>query len=213
MKAKLLISVLLINYLHGFNFAIVKPISREIVKESELFTKIGTKNLDDVLENAVMKHRISSIDKYRLYALYAKWKNGGAFLAKCLAIKGCNPYKVRRITKLEKKFIKSGKEVKFLGKVVVKRNFIFDSKAKDALGRTNIDRMKQGLAPIGKDGKPIELHHLKQQNDGKIVELLNTEHKNHSKILHRYTDKSEINRNEFNKWKKQYWKERAKDFE
>ena len=122
-------------------------------------------------------------------------------------------FKVRRITKLEKKFIKSGKEVKFLGKVAVKRNFIFDSKAKDALGRTNIDRMKQGLAPIGKDGKPIELHHLKQQNNGKIVELLNTEHKNHSKILHRYTDKSEINRNEFNKWKKQYWKERAKDFE
>ena len=121
--------------------------------------------------------------------------------------------KVRRITKLEKKFIKSGKKVKFSGKVVVKRNFIFDSKAKDALGRTNIDRMKQGLAPIGKDGKPIELHHLKQQNNGKIVELLNTEHKKHSKILHRYTDKSEINRNEFNKWKKQYWKERAKDFE
>jgi len=93
MKAKLLISILLINYLHGFNFAIVKPISRESVKESELFTKIGAKNLDDVLENAVMKHRISSIDQYRLYALYAKWKNGGAFMAKCLAIKGCNPYK------------------------------------------------------------------------------------------------------------------------
>jgi len=121
--------------------------------------------------------------------------------------------KIRRITKLEKKIIKSGKEVNFLGKTVVKRDFIFDPKAKDGLGRTNIERMKQGLAPIGKDGKPIELHHLKQQDNGKIVELLNTEHKKYSKTLHRYTNKSEIDRNEFNKWKKQYWKERAKDFE
>ena len=93
MKAKLLISILLINSLYGFNFAIVKPLCKGSIKESELFTKIGAKNLDVVLENAVMIHRISSIDKYRLHALYGKWKNGGAFLAKCLAIKGCNPYK------------------------------------------------------------------------------------------------------------------------
>ena len=93
MKAKLLIGVLFIKSLYGLNFAIVKPISRGNIKESKLFTKIGMKNLDNVLENAVMKKRISSIDKYRLHTLYAKWKDGGAFLAKCLAIKGCNPYK------------------------------------------------------------------------------------------------------------------------
>ena len=120
---------------------------------------------------------------------------------------------IRRITNLEKLLMKNAKQSRVLGKTVLKRNHTFHPKTKDALGRTNIDRMKQGLAPIGKDGKPIELHHLKQQNNGKIIELTNKEHNIHSKTLHRYTNKSEIDRYEFNKWKRQYWKERAKDFE
>jgi hypothetical protein len=120
---------------------------------------------------------------------------------------------IRRISNIEKNLIKNAKYTNVFGKSVAKRNSTFNPKAKDALGRTNINRMKQGLAPIGKDGKSIELHHLKQQNNGIIVELTSTEHKVNSKILHRYTRKSEINRQDFNKWKKQYWKERAKDFE
>lgn len=27
---------------------------------------------------------------------------------------------------------------------------------------TNIDRMAEGYAPVGKDGKPVQLHHLTQ---------------------------------------------------
>lgn len=30
---------------------------------------------------------------------------------------------------------------------------------KDVMGRTNLDRMKKGLAPLGPDGKSINLHH------------------------------------------------------
>ena len=120
---------------------------------------------------------------------------------------------IRRITNVEKNLIKNAKHTNVFGKSVAKRNSTFDPKAKDALGRTNMDRMKQGLAPIGKDGKSIELHHLKQQNNGKIVELTSTEHKVHSKVLHRYTKNSEIDRKEFEKWKRKYWKQRAKDFE
>jgi len=72
--------------------------------------------------------------------------------------------------------------------------------------------MTQGLSPIGRDGKPVNLHHMKQQNNGTIVELTNTEHNEYSKTLHRYTEKSEINRDEFNKLRAVYWKERSKDF-
>ncbi len=96
---------------------------------------------------------------------------------------------IRRITNVEKNLIKDAKYTNVFGKSVAKRNSTFNPKAKDALGRTNIDRMKQGLAPIGKDGKSIELHHLKQQNHGTIVELTSTEHKVNSKVLHRYTKK------------------------
>jgi filamentous hemagglutinin len=69
--------------------------------------------------------------------------------------------------------------------------------------------MASGIAPIGKDGKSVELHHLKQQNNGIIVEVTNTEHLENTQIWHRYTDISEIERKEFDAWRIKYWKERA----
>jgi hypothetical protein len=117
------------------------------------------------------------------------------------------------ISNLEKSLLKSAKYVYVSGKLVAKRSETFFPHTTDALGRTNIERMKQGLAPIGKDGKPVELHHLKQKDDGIIVELTSAEHKKYSSTLHKYRKNSEINRQEFNKWRKQYWKNRAKDFE
>jgi len=116
------------------------------------------------------------------------------------------------ISSLEKTLLRNAKYVSRSGKLIAQRNSTFFPRAKDALGRTNIQRMKQGLAPIGKDGKAIELHHLKQKNDGMIVELTSTEHRANSKVLHRYRQESEIDRNAFNKFKQDYWKQRAKDF-
>ncbi|PZV18268.1 MAG: hypothetical protein DCF20_04235 [Pseudanabaena sp.] len=117
----------------------------------------------------------------------------------------------RRITKLEKGIIDSGKTVKYKGQKFVKRD-VFDIKYIDADRQSNLDRMTQGLAPIGRDEKPIHLHHMKQQNNGTIAELTSTEHNEHSKTLHRYAEKSQIDRNEFAKLRAAYWKERTKDF-
>ena len=117
----------------------------------------------------------------------------------------------RSMTKLEKSFIDSGKKVKYKGQEFVKRD-VFDKKYVDAAIQTNLDRMTQGLAPIGRDGKSVNLHHMKQQKNGIILELTDTEHKEYFKILHRYTEKSEIDRNKFDKLRAAYWKERAKDF-
>jgi len=116
------------------------------------------------------------------------------------------------ISSLEKTILKNAKYVSRAGKLIAQRNSTFFPHVKDALGRSNVERMEQGLAPLGKDGKAVELHHLKQKNNGMIIELTSREHKTNSKILHRYKQESEINRNAFNKFKKQYWKERAKDF-
>ncbi len=129
-----------------------------------------------------------------------------------LVIKGRIFLTTRGISYIEKQILKSAKFRKVNGKIVAQRN-IFDPYQRDALGRTNIERMKQGLAPIGYDGKPVELHHLKQEEDGIIVEMLSSEHKKFYKELHRYKQNSEINRMEFNKWRVNYWKERAKEFE
>lgn len=118
----------------------------------------------------------------------------------------------RRITNLEKGLIESGEKVKFSGHVFIKRDESFDPKYVDGSGRSNIERMKEGLAPIGKDGKQVELHHMKQREDGIIVELSNSEHAENTKTFHRYTPESEIDREKFGKLRKDYWKNRAKDF-
>lgn len=120
----------------------------------------------------------------------------------------------RRMTNLEKKFVESGRKTKFFGQDFIKRDDLFDSKYIDATGRSNIDRMKQGLAPIGKDGNPINLHHMKQQSNGIISEVSHTEHKEYSDIFHRYAGKneSEVDRSAFDKLRLAYWKERSKDF-
>jgi hypothetical protein len=101
-----------------------------------------------------------------------------------------------------------GKPFRFQGKEVLKRNEAFDPGHTDALGRTNVDRMRKGLAPIGKDGNPLNLHHENQKDCGRLIELTASEHR---KIpVDRAS--SEIDREAFNKWKLNYWQTRAKDF-
>lgn len=119
----------------------------------------------------------------------------------------------RRMTNLEMSFVASGKRVNVLGRPFIKNDSLFDPKFIDATGRSNIERMKLGLAPTGKDGKSLDLHHMKQQNDGLLVEMSNKAHKECTDILHRYTKVSEIDRPAFNLQKAAYWKTRAKDFD
>ncbi|WP_084279305.1 HNH/ENDO VII family nuclease [Anoxybacteroides tepidamans] len=97
---------------------------------------------------------------------------------------------------------------------VYQRDDIIDPHMKDARGRTNLERMEKGLAPLGSDGKPINLHHMTQRNESSIAEVTQTFHKENSKIIHinPNTIPSGINRNEFDKWRKDYWKHRVSDF-
>ena len=134
-------------------------------------------------------------------------KSKKTFSAKQLNLIKVNSIKKkRRITKLEKDLISSkrAKNVKFKGRTVVKRRVYNCSKP-------NIALMLKGKAPLGFDGKRINLHHLKQQQHGNLVELSATEHNNHSKILHRYTRVSDIaDRNSgYMKFRQAWWKSRA----
>lgn len=75
--------------------------------------------------------------------------------------------------------------------------------------------MKQGLSPIGPDGKSLNLHHMTQRNESSIAELTATFHQQNSSVIHinPNTIPSGIDRKQFDKWKRDYWKHRAKDFE
>ena len=74
-------------------------------------------------------------------------------------------------------------------------------------GRSNVERVKQGLAPIGKDAQPINLHHI-GQDPVVVAETTQSVHQKYYKTLHKNVKESQINRKEFNTWKRNYWKER-----
>lgn len=80
--------------------------------------------------------------------------------------------------------------------------------------RTNLQRMQKGIAPIGPDGKSVNLHHMTQTNDSAIAELTESFHKTNTSTIHinPNTIPSGIDRSQFNTWKSNYWKNRANDF-
>lgn len=56
---------------------------------------------------------------------------------------------------------------------------------------TNVERMSEGFAPIGKDGRPVQLHHLTMTEApgmngrrGSLAEIKESTHKKHTSILH-----------------------------
>lgn len=110
------------------------------------------------------------------------------------------------------------KRVKFNGHNVYQRNDLIDPKKqiRDKHGNmhSNLENMKQGKAPVGTDGKVIQLHHITQRNESALAEISNTLHTKHSKTIHINSNKtpSGITRNEFNKYRSAYWKNRANDF-
>ncbi|MGW2521835.1 HNH/ENDO VII family nuclease [Streptomyces sp. NPDC001617] len=86
----------------------------------------------------------------------------------------------------------------------------------DKYGRSNLKRMRQGLAPMGPDDKPLNLHHLLQTQDGPIAEVTSSLHFGNYNQLHWKAGTnipSGIDRPSFNAWKTQYWKDRAAGFD
>lgn len=84
---------------------------------------------------------------------------------------------------------------------------------KDEKGRTNLERMKQGLAPLDENGKPYNLHHVGQKSDSPLAELKDSTHKKNDSILHDKTEATEVHgaedRAKWNKERSDYWKARA----
>lgn len=94
--------------------------------------------------------------------------------------------------------------------VLIRTHIDYDEK--DVFGRTNLERMEQGLAPLS-EGKPIELHHIGQRMDSPLAELKVEEHRGagNDGILHDKTIESSIDRVEFNAEKIEHWKTRAEE--
>ena len=102
----------------------------------------------------------------------------------------------------------------FRGTRVYQRDDLIDPAATDALGRTSLERMAAGRAPIGPDGNPINLHHMIQADDGPIAEVTQSFHQQYSSVLHINPSSiaSGIDRGAFGTWRSAYWIARAKGF-
>ncbi|MGG6229999.1 RHS repeat-associated core domain-containing protein [Tenacibaculum sp. SDUM215027] len=99
-----------------------------------------------------------------------------------------------------------------------------DFDAVDSKGRTNLERMSKGNAPLGSDGKSINLHHSKQQGHGPLFEVTNDVHTKHghTNALHPYRVTPNADGTKFNPFdpvqrkpfenvdRPNYWKDRAR---
>lgn len=98
---------------------------------------------------------------------------------------------------------------------IYQRDDLIDLKRVDKRGRTNLERMKTGLAPIGPDAESLDLHHMIQENEGALAEVTETFHRENYDTLHINPrgSRSNVNRPPFDAFRKRYWKNRAKEFE
>jgi hypothetical protein len=102
---------------------------------------------------------------------------------------------------------------------VVDGKFVHQSiRQKIENGWTNLDLMKNGNAPIGPDGRPINLHHVLGQESGPMVELQGLTHQKFSSELHGLIEDGRSFRNDpilnkqYNDFRREWWKSRATDF-
>ena len=105
-------------------------------------------------------------------------------------------------------------EVEINGKKCLIRSDI-DWDQKDSFGKTNRERAAEGRAPLDKNGKPIQLHHIGQHADSPLAELTFEEHRcgGNDTILHDKNKETEAH-GEGNNWdneRQSYWKDRAEN--
>lgn len=94
------------------------------------------------------------------------------------------------------------------GRMALTQNIDWDFIGDIEDGRTNAQRVIDGLSPLDQSGKPYELHHIGQMSDSPLAILTNLQHKSNYSVLHANTGStaSNINRNLFAKQKQDFWK-------
>ncbi|WP_375675734.1 DUF637 domain-containing protein [Bartonella sp. CL100XZDX] len=154
------------------------------------------------------------------FAQFASKKNLAKFAAQGDPAKHAAKKELTKLAAKEKKLWLKKKPTKFTDSkfgqtyTVYRRDDLFDPNRisdwknnKKTVWGTNIDRMKARRAPIGFDGKPVELHHLNQTPDGPLAEMSHKFHKKYTSVIHANpkTHQSLIDRKKFEKQREEYW--------
>lgn len=84
----------------------------------------------------------------------------------------------------------------------------YKSKMPDGSQISNLERMKRGSPPLdSKTKKVYQLHHIGQKSDATLAVLTPSQHQGNSKILNIIGKETEINRPDFAKVRKAFWKD------
>ena len=102
------------------------------------------------------------------------------------------------------------------GKSKHERTVFQDDSAFDWNDDNLCNMITKGNAPIGKDGLPINLHHILGKEPGPMLEIQESIHQKHTRKLHWFISESfrrdhELNKS-YNRFKKAYWKQRAIEY-
>ncbi len=118
-----------------------------------------------------------------------------------------------------KKFLKDNDLLKdcftYYDRIVYANKHLYDLHQKDTIGRSNLERMRNGYCPVDKSGQDIIIiHHFDQTMQGPWVILTQSFHQNESRNLHSFVIlKDRVNRHKFNIERQQYWKYIAKEYD
>ena len=102
---------------------------------------------------------------------------------------------------------------------VYQRNDIDFEYVNPDTGISNLKLMKDGFAPIGNDGNPVQLHHILQKESGPVVEIREITHQEYKRILHGLIENGDSFRNDavlnkqYNNFRRTYWRWRAEEYE
>jgi filamentous hemagglutinin len=94
------------------------------------------------------------------------------------------------------------------GRYVAQRDSTFDPWQINRDGRTNIERMLDGYAPLDREGNEVVLHHVMQRDSGPLIEMTEREHWR----IPISPGASQINRSEHGSFRRDYWRDRARDY-
>jgi hypothetical protein len=98
---------------------------------------------------------------------------------------------------------------------LVRTDIDYDLRDEFDNGKTNLDRMREGRPPLDATGRPVELHHIGQEQHSPLAELTRAEHcgKGNDNVLHNKLKESAIDRADFAKERAEHWKARAQQID
>lgn len=115
--------------------------------------------------------------------------------------------------------VKANGEVRDVSRGVYQRNDIDFEYVHLKSGKTNLQLMQAGQAPIGNDGNPVQLHHVLQKESGPMVEIRETTHEEYNRILHGLGvsgasfRRGPVLDRQYANFRRQYWKWRARHYQ